>query len=211
MAGWLDKYPDGGEVEDPTYYGGMLPEVEISPTKRDADRYALLQQAEKAYQEEKEFERKRLSFLKHIPYYGETTNANTCVSATCELEKMTGRKGMPDGLASNKQFFENYEDYGYKEIDPENVKAGDIIQYYDDKKPYGYHMGVMGKDSMYYSSPGTLGLPWNDVRYNLQNAYYDEDSIPKDNFHAYKYVGFKQGGVIPKSTETTYNNWLDKL
>jgi hypothetical protein len=207
----VPKYPDGGEVkssEEPIYYGGILPAIEITPSTRDANRIPLLQEAKKAAQEGEEFERDRLSALK---YLSSTTNANTCVSATCELEKRAGRTGMPEDLVSNKKFFENYADYGYQAVDPKNVKPGDVIQYYNDDEYYGYHMGVMGNDSMYYSSPGNPDLPWLDTEYSLKNAYYKEDGAPKDKFHAYKYVGFKQGGAIPNTNKTTYNNWLDKL
>jgi len=121
---------------------------------------------------------------------------NTCVKGVCDVFKRAEiNSGIPEDVLDNDTFFKNYNKYGFDLItDKKDLQPGDIIQYYNDKRPY--HMGIYIGNNEYISDGSS------DKPFTKSNIYYydDEPSRNKDNFRVFRKIDSKKqlGGSLPR-------------
>lgn len=163
---------------------------------------------------------------------------NTCVQVVKEIvnEASIGKENapyIPADIFNNREFRKNYKDYGFLEVRPEDggerfredeLRPGDILQYYYNKDSEGvkegdgfigfpYHLGVYDELDQYISD-GDVDHPTE-----RQNMYIDADGNKKDPFYVYRpkekrnggwLDKFQKGGVIQdrkKKGDSALKNW----
>jgi hypothetical protein len=115
----------------------------------------------------------------------------TCVKGVCDIFKEANlNSGIPEDVLNNKDFLENYSEYGFTLVPNEQRQAGDLIQYHEKDKPT--HLGIYVGDDEYVGD-GSKDEPL--VKSNILKYPDGKDKLP---FRVFR-KNFKSGGSLPKA------------